>query len=208
MGNTKIERLFKDPEDFAEFSSGRKSSVHYGQTDRIDKAREQARRECASMERVAELANEALEMLGIAPVADPIVAVDAADIDEDGMVRLDYDWIAAENRLADRRDVVNIRFDRKGRAVLVAVSDDVNFCPIPATPEDRDAQAGGTWRYTTAAVILGGLGTDWDRSRLLLFPLSGLDATPYSRHDTERAIGNHLLQSGECPLLDKFSHCY
>lgn len=209
MASNVPNHLFENPADFPELRRGDlRSSVHFGQTYRIDKAREQAQRESASIQRVAELANEALMTLGIKPVATPLVKVSPEDINPDGIVDFDYDRIAEEHELADRRDVVNIRFDREGRAVLVAASDDVNFCPVPEGPGEFDAKDGDYWKYSTAAVILSELGTDWDRSQLLLFPLSGLAETGYARHDAEKAIGNHLLHSGECALLDKFSHCY
>lgn len=209
MANNASKHLFENPEDFPQLKPGDlRSSVHYGQTYRIDKAREQAQRAPVSPDRVTETVNETLANLGLNPVKNPLIKVDPSAIGPDGMVALDYDRIAEENQLADRRDVVNIRFDREGRPVLVAVSDDVNFCPVPEGPDDFDAKEGDTWKYSTAAVILSALGTDWDRSQLLFFPLSGLAETGYSRHEVEQAIGNSLLQSGECHLLDKFSHCY
>lgn len=204
-----IRHLPENPEDFPALKRGDlRSSVHFGETYRIDVALEQARHKAAPVARVAELANEEVAALGIKRVENPLIEVDSGDIASNGMVNLDYDRIAKEHQLADRRDIVNIRFDREGRAVLVAVSDDVNFCPVPKGPDEFDAKDGNYWKYSTAAVILSALGTDWDRTRLLLFPLSGLSRTGYSRHDVEKAIGNHLLQSGECALLDKFSHCY
>lgn len=199
-------RLFENPEDFP--GGGPKSSVHYRQTYRIDKGREQARHAPVSPSRVAELVKETLADLGIETAENPLMEVDSSAIGPDGMVALDYDRIAREHQLADRRDIVNIRFDREGRPVLVAVSDDVNFCPVPEDPDEFDAKEGDYWKFSTAAVILSALGTDWDRSQLLLFPLSGLAETGHSRHEAELAIGNSLLQSGECHLLDKFSHCY
>lgn len=209
MASNAFKHLFENPEDFPQLKPGDlRSSVHYSQTYRIDKAREQVQHAPVSPSRIAELVNETLKDLGLNQVAHPLIGVDPSAIDPDGMVALDYDRIAEEHQLADRRDVVNIRFDREGHPVVVAVSDDVNFCPVPEGPDEFDAKEDGKWKYSTAAVILSALGSDWDRSQFLLFPLSGLAETEYSRHDVEQAIGNGLLQSGECRLLDKFSHCY
>lgn len=209
MKRKEAKHLFENPEDFPALQSGDlRSSVHFGQTYRIGKAREQAQHAPASPARVGELVSETLTDLGIKTAENPLIEVDLDAIGPDGMVDLDYDAIAEEHQLADRRDVVNIRFDCEGRPVLVAVSDDVNFCPVPAGPDEFDIKEDGYWKHSTAAVILSALGTDWDRSQLLLFPLSGLAETGYSRHEVEQAIGNRLLQSGECHLLDKFSHCY
>lgn len=193
--------LLQHPEGFAPYTDER-ASVRYGNTYRIDAAREQAQSAPPSKEHVAALANVALTQLGINPVADPLVTVDSADIAPDGTLALDYNAIAREHQLDDRRDVVNIRFSTEGHPVLVAVSDDVNFCPLPSSPEQYADQA-----YSTAAVILKELETDWDYDEFLLFPLAGLSETGFSRHDAEMAIGNHLLANGVA-LLDKYSHCY
>lgn len=185
---------------------GKKSSVHYGFTDRLDKAAEQASLSPVDVSVIISYVNEFLMQLGMDGVKDPIMYQPE---------EIDYSEIKNDYMLRDERDIIWMKFTKDGYLGVVAASNDINF-KIPSDASDynnwhieynqfkhKDEQV---WDYNTAGILVHQLGKEWDRSFVLVFPLTNIP-DGYVRGDIERAIGNFLTDKG-VPILDFYSHRY
>ena len=103
----------------------------------------------------------------------------------------------------DRKNIVWMKFTKKGFLGVVAVSDDINF-EKPNNKEDYDKKKRGKWEYNTSGIIIHYLKEEWDESFVLVFPLYKLPKN-YTRHSIEKKIGNYLIKKG-IPILDFYSH--
>ena len=177
------------------------SSVHFSDF-RINKAREEAKKQPVPVARIIELTNEFLQSLDIPPVENPRLPI--SDLLPTDFANIDYAKIKSDYRLADERDLVWMKFTEDGYLGVVASSSDINFNYPPSSENYNDRTPDGKWRYFTAGIILHSLDKSWDKSFVLAFPLKDL---PEDLHRTsvERGVGNYLI-AHSVPILDFYSH--
>lgn len=108
-------------------------------------------------------------------------------------------------QLADKGDIVWMKFTERGHLGVVASGNDVNF-DMPEHTEEYTQRDGRGWLHTSSGILLHRLGEQWDTSFVLVFPLAPIPAGR-TRRDLERAIGNYLIAKG-VPILDYYSHNY
>ena len=108
-------------------------------------------------------------------------------------------------KLADKGDLVWVKFTERGHVGVVASGNDVNF-DMPENAEEYTQKIGRRRLRASSGVLLHRLGETWDTSFVLVFPLAPIPADR-TRRDLERAIGNYLIAKG-VPILDYYSHNY
>lgn len=181
---------------------GKRSSVRYGDTFRLDKAREQLKKPPPKIEDITDYVNEFLTAVGIPAVSSPKYTMNG----KSELSKEEYEAIRVKNDLADKRDIVWMKFDKDGYPVVVAASSDVNF-DMPASKEEYTIKAHGIYKVPSTGVLLHLLGgKEFDTSFVLIFPLSGI-SDRFTRKEIENGIGNYLLEKG-VPILDYYSHNY
>ena len=181
-------------------------SVHFGNTFRLEKAKEQARHRPVPVDAIIRYVNSFLASINMT-VADYDPVTRTADID--------YQEIKARCGLVDERDLVWMKFTKDGYLGVVAAGSDVNH-DIPASSEDYDVKEKVyneylkreqyTWKHNTSGILVHQLGKEWDETFVLIFPLADIPYR-YTRGDIERAVGNMLIEK-EVPIIDFYSHNY
>lgn len=174
-------QLYSDP----------RSSVRYGNTYRLDKAKEQVSHLPVDINIIVSHVNDFLKAIGINTIKSPIIRQPQ---------KIDYKKIKEEYSLANERDIVWMKFTTDGYLGVVAVSNDINF-DIPLNTSEYTDQ-----KRNTAGILIHQLGKEWDTSFVLVFPLANIPAGK-ERGDIERAIGNYLIDKG-VPIIDFYSHNY
>ncbi|MGI5898738.1 MAG: hypothetical protein ACOX8S_02320 [Christensenellales bacterium] len=177
---------------------GRRSSVRYGNCTRFIKAEEQAKLEPID---VSVIIKHTVEFLGLLNMNldERFNPKQDEDIDSISSIKSLYEKIKQENSLADKRDIVWMKFTRDGFLGVVATSNDINFDMPPSKDEYNN-------KHSTSGIIIHNLGKTWDEDFVLIFPLRKIPAD-LKRGDVERGIGNYLIKKG-VPILDFFSHRY
>ena len=169
-----------------------RSSVQYS-TYRLDMAREQLKIPKVDVNTICSYVNDFLKAIGMKKVESPKI-----QIKDDK--KIDYKKIKSDNALADKRDIVWMKFTDDGYLGVVAVSNDINFdIPQDATEYDRK-------KHNSSGILVHQLGKKWNTSFVLVFPLSNI-CGGYKRGDIERAIGNYLIDK-KVPIIDFYSHNY
>ena len=125
--------------------------------------------------------NEYLALIGMKPTCFKY------EITKNQKRKIPYCEIKEKYKTKDKKDLVWIKFTKRGYVGAVCASNDVNF------------------RYdNTSGRIIAHVKQKWNESFVLLVPLSdiplGLD-----RRTIESGIGNYLISKG-VPILDYYSH--
>lgn len=184
-------------------------SVHFGNTYRLDKAREQAAFPPADVDAIIAHVNDFIEAIGIHAVEFPVMGSLQLPL------QINYKKIQADNALRDPGDIVWMKFTKDGYLGVVAASNDINF-DIPSNASEYDKKEWQynsyykkkelVWKHNSAGILVHQIGKEWDTSFILVFPLSNIPAG-YRRGDIERAIGNYLIDK-KIPIIDFYSHNY
>lgn len=194
--------------DYGQNLKGEKSSVHYNDTTRLEKAKKQAELNKIAIEDIVAYTNEFLGMLGMNPVSNPKLV--NPSVKNSVVNESIYASIQSDNNLFDIRDIVWMKFTKDGYLGVVAVSNDINF-DIPEleeqynyTDDGKLKSAQNKWKYNTSGIIVHHLKKEWDESFVLIFPLQNIPSG-LSRGDIECGVGNYLIDRG-VPILDYYSH--
>lgn len=181
-------------------------SVHYGNTFRLNQAKEQASLRPASVDVVIQQVNTFLNWIGMPEIESP--KIEAPE-------KINYQKMQMDYALKDERDIVWMKFTQDGYLGVVATSNDINFdIPKDATDYDRKEREFNSylkqykweWCHPASGILVHQVSKKWDTSFVLVFPLSNIPSG-YNRGDMERAIGNYLI-SKEIPIIDFYSHNY
>ena len=180
-------------------------SVHWGNTYRLEKAKEQVSFPPADMDVIIAHVHDFLETIGIKTVESPVMKAS----------QIDYKKIMVDNALNEPGDIVWMKFTKDGYLGVVAASNDINF-DIPSSPSDYDKKEWQynpyrkkkelVWKHNSAGILVHQTGKEWDTSFVLVFPLPNIPAG-YKRGDIERAVGNYLIGK-KVPIIDFYSHNY
>lgn len=189
------------------------SSVHFGDNTRFNKAKEQSTIKPTDIQKIINLTNKFLEIMGMDAIKNPIL--DNQRITElcNQNIYIDeniYKNIQLENNLKDIRDIVWMKFTKDGYLGVVATSNDINF-NIPLSIDGYNDTTDGLiktkfnyWKYNTSGIIIHHLQKEWNRDFVLVFPLINIPDS-LVRSDVECGIGNYLIENG-VPILDYYSH--
>ncbi len=181
-------------------------SVHFGNTYRLDEAREQASFSPVDVNVITTYVNDFFRSIGMNTVAAPVIS---------NPLQIDYEKIKRDYVLDELGDIVWMKFTKDGYLGVVATSNDINF-DIPNNTAEYDTkewrynsflkQKKWVWKHTTSGILVHQLGKVWDTSFVLVFPVFNIP-NGYTRGDIERAIGNYLIDKG-VPIIDFYSHNY
>lgn len=197
------------------------SSVHYANTTRVDKAKEQLELPSKNVNKIIELTNEFLRNIGLKEVSSPQFTDFSIDIGDYGYKSVTVDeskfnkqFGLTKNPLNNSKHVVWMKFIKRndeipGHLGVVAASNDYNF----DIPPDKNSYNNKTkniygkevWQYSTSGIILHKLNLEWDESFILVFPLK--DVTDGFCKDVEMGIGEYLIAKG-IPIIDFYSHTF
>ncbi|MBP2033349.1 hypothetical protein J2Z42_002052 [Clostridium algifaecis] len=182
-------------------------SVHYKNTYRLDKAKEQYSLPIVDIYDIINYTNDFLEKISI--------VVKTKDSNKYNPLQIDYKEIKRNNELVSVADIVWMKFTNSGHLGVVATSNDINF-DIPLNENEYDKKEWRynpykrknelVWKYTSSGILIHQLGEYWDTSFVLVFPLSNIPKG-YNRGDIEKAVGNYLIHKG-VPIIDFYSHNY
>ena len=183
-------------------------SVHYGNTYRLNKAKEQCSQPLVEIDKIIIYTIELLKEIGIEVNNPERIVVN-------NPINIDYQQIKYDNDLDSVKDIVWMKFTESGYLGVVATSDDINF-DIPNSCGDYDRREWRynsykkkrelVWKHTSSGILLHQLGESWDKSFVLVFPLKNIPKE-YKREDIERAVGNYLIYKN-VPIIDFYSHNY
>ncbi|HHW70201.1 MAG TPA: hypothetical protein GX392_02505 [Clostridiales bacterium] len=203
-----FERYFKEDPNASYHIDGRKywQSVHGKSYSRYNKSVKEIQKPTVPKDKIIEYINELLETIGVKSVEYPIM--NPADIN--------YESLQRDFELDDIGDIVWIKFTTDGFVGVVAVSNDINF-DIPTSSAEYDEKVWKydnntkkkvqSWKYNSSGILVHKLKKEWDRSFVLVFPLSKLKTScKYTRHEIEMAIGNYLTKGKNVPIIDYYSH--
>jgi len=179
-----------------------KASVHYENTFRADRAKEQAALVPARVQDIIEYTNKFLKMLGMTCIDNPRIENPIEELKKPDF----YERIQKDYALECIHDIVWMSFTTCGFLGVVALGADINFDMPPSKDNYNDkAENQKDWKYTTSGIIVHTLNKKWDESFVLVFPLCKNEKNDYSRGDIECGIGNYLIDMG-VPILDYYSH--
>ena len=105
-----------------------------------------------------------------------------------------YDIIKNKFNLSNPSDIVWIKFTTKGHVGVVAKSFDINF--------DRKTREG---RPISSTVLVEEVGETWNKSFVMIFPMTSEILSNRSVGDLELGIGNYLIDK-KVPIIDFYSH--
>jgi hypothetical protein len=189
---------------------GKRSSVHYGDKTRFEKAKQQADMHPGEVIEVINATNEFLKMLQMVPASDPTIDTSSMGCSLTG--KLACCDLTGYDKLNDKRDIVWMKFTKKGFLGVVAVSNDMNFVAPKEEAQLNETNDGevktkkNQWKYNTSGILIRLLGEEWDESFVLAFLLLN-KPNNLGRGDIECGIGNYLIES-KVPILDFYSHRY
>lgn len=198
-----LKYFYKNPDAFYEWKGQMLShSVHGKSWVRYNKAKEQHSMKHVPDSRIIELINTFLEGLEINIVNEPIMISEGNGIADDA--------INSHFELKGRTDILWLKFSIDEYVGVVAKSttknNDINF-DIPLDKESyhlKDEK--GKPIYNASGILLHQLGTSWDTTKVMIFPLVN-NHTGYDASEIENALGNYLADNG-VPILDFYSHTY
>lgn len=172
---------------------GKNSSVHYERDLRYKKALEQQALQTVDVHTIIGYINEFLVGIGMNPSNNPI----------QNPTNINYRSMKKEHNLADKRDIIWMKWTTDGFLGVVACSSDVNF-DIPSDTSYYHIKAKGKWLHKTSGILVHMLKKTWDESFVLIFPLCHMPSN-YKRGDIERGVGNYLIDK-KVPIIDYYSH--
>lgn len=154
------------------------------QSFRVVVAKQQAKLPTVDEKKIIEHCNNYLMSIGASPEAKVV------DLKKNPIKRGFYSDILKNSKLADKRDIVWMKFTDDGYIGVVASSNDINFS-----------------MDTSSGRIIGFLSKKWDISKVIILPIHYEDGNHprLSRQRVESGVGNYLISSG-VPILDYFSH--
>ena len=205
----------------ATYHGGGRRSVHYGRTERFDKAEEQLNKAPKTVDEIINLTNSFLQSNGLKPVDNPKFTSFSVDNSDKTVVGKNNDKLEdkindnfglVKNPLNKPSHVIWMKFAKNGQLGVVAASNDYNF-DIPPSSDVYDETTNGKpkckcnkWKYTTSGIILHKLNLEWDESFLLIFPLHGIENIQ-RRNLIEKGVGNFLIEN-DVPIVDFYSHMF
>ena len=209
-----VEQYFEEDKDAFFYSRKLKKncnkSVHGKSYDRLNKARDEIKmKQPVSLETIIAYVNELFETIGIKRIDYPKPIVKPNDID--------YNKIKELFHLEDERDIIWMKFTKKGYLGVVATSNDIGFdFPSSKSAYDKKIEVYDSyerkykevWKFSSSGILADKVDDKWDETYVLIFPLekdSGF--CKYNRHQIETAIGNYLI-SKNVPIIDYYSHNY
>ena len=158
-------------------------------TARQKKAMDEKDEPVVGCDKIIELTNEILKAGGFNPVVTPILKGDLlTEILDHSFDDKYYERKLKPYGLSSASQLIWMRFANDGHLGVVAASNDINF--------DHD---------TRSYRIIEPCKLDWDKSFVLIFPLSA--NINYNRDEVETAVGNYLIEN-KVPILDYYSHNY
>lgn len=179
---------------------GKRSSVRYNDTTRLDVAKEQNSKCSKSIEEVIACVNKCLVENNIKAVESPITKLDNGKF-ANGINKTEFYKNLQQNyNLRDKRDLVWIKFTDDLKIVTVATSNDINL----QMPIDRTQYK--SKKYNTSGIIMHRLGFEYNKDFLLVFPLTNLGVN-VKRGEIEKKIGDYLI-ANDFPIIDFYSHRY
>ena len=107
--------------------------------------------------------------------------------------KVDYETIVSSVHLENKNDIVWIKLNTNGCISVVGTSRDISF-------------SNRTEKKTSSGKINTHLHQEWDKSKVLIFPLINIPKE-LNRSDVESIVGNYLTDH-DIPILDFFSHRY
>lgn len=187
------------------------NSVHYGKTKRFDKAKEQFKEDSIDKQKIITLIRaylqECLQEYSVDYLEYLKTLGDEANVvytDEISTEEFNRNIMKLYSNLNCEKDVLWLKFTNTGHLGVVASSNDVNF-DIPPSKDVYDEREKRKWKYSTSGIIVHYVGTEWDTTFFLVFPLPNLPGDKKSRHEIEVGVGNYLIENG-IPILDFYSH--
>ena len=207
----------------ATYHGGGRRSVHYGRTERFDKAEEQLNKAPKTVDEIINLTNSFLQSNGLKPVDNPkftsfsvgngrqgyrtVVGINDGELEN----KINDHFGLVENPLNDSKHVIWMKFAKNGQLGVVAAGNDYNFDIPPSSDVYNETNNGkrkckcNKWKYATSGIILHKLNLEWDESFLLIFPLQGIEDS--QRKDIEEGVGNFLIEN-DVPIIDFYSHIF
>lgn len=207
----------------ATYHGGGRRSVHYGRTERFDKAEEQLNKAPKTVDEIINLTNSFLQSNGLKPVDNPkftsfsvgngrqgyrtVVGINGGELEN----KINDHFGLVENPLNDSKHVIWMKFAKNGQLGVVAAGNDYNFDIPPSSDVYNETTNGkrkckcNKWKYATSGIILHKLNLEWDESFLLIFPLQGIEDS--QRKDIEEGVGNFLIEN-DVPIIDFYSHIF
>jgi hypothetical protein len=209
---------------------GKNSSVHGSAQERFNEAVKQAKlyeqaklynKGDIDIDNIINCVNDCLKNIGMHECKPPI----RIDIKENNNIKylkniriqenetpieinsidIDYSKIQRDYNLADKRDIIWMKFTKDGCLGVVATSNDINFNK-PESKKDYKKIRNKRWEYNTSGILVHNLCKSWDKTFVLIFPLIDIPKG-YRRGDIERVVGNYLIDKG-VPIIDFYSHVY
>lgn len=149
---------------------------------RVLKAKEQIKLSPAQKEDIVLLCRQYFKEIGI---DIPIIEINLNDVP---IKRGFYSDLMEKYNLAEKKDILWLKFTTDEYLGVVAASNDINFS-----------------YENTSGKIISYLNKNWDDKYIIIIPLiSGLGGT-LNRQRFESGLGNYLI-SHNVPILDCFSH--
>ena len=184
-------------------------SIHYGGRERFTLAQEQKDKPPVPISQIIALVNEMLEFAGFKAIEENEAIMDP--------YKINYAVIKEKHHLSDERNIIWMKFTKSGHLGVVASTNDINF-DMPKDENEYDTEIRvynhftkayeNRWKFNSSGIIVNCIGEEWDKSFVLVFPLS-VAKLPcrYNRHEVETAIGNYLIHNN-VPIIDYYSHNY
>ncbi|HEY0221432.1 MAG TPA: hypothetical protein VGC17_01265 [Lactovum miscens] len=168
---------------------GKASSVSPVENTRFSKAKEQADQNImkkVDIDNIIQFTKEFFELIGMPDVESLQININIDDILKNQNVRIDYNSLKTDYKLNNVKHLIWMKFTDDNYLGVVAASNDVNFS-----------------MSNTAGRILNSLDKKWNKSFVLVFPLSHI--SDGLRKDIECGLGNYLSEN-QVPILDYYSH--
>lgn len=150
---------------------------------RIKIAKEQLKKDKLEKEEILKICEEYFKLIGMENVKTIKYQY---DVNMNRMKRGFYSGIKDDNNLADKNDILWLKFTTDGFLGVVATSADINLN-----------------EKNTSGKIISKLHKKWD-NEVIVFPLSNIPKE-LNRQRIESGLGNYLISKG-VPILDYFSH--
>jgi len=146
-------------------------------------ARKQLELEEVSIDIIIEYCNDYLKSIGMKNVC-----VIEVNLEEKPINKKFYSELKDSYNLNDEKDIIWMKFTKKGYLGVVATSNDINFST-----------------ENTSGKIITMLEQEWDELYVVIIPLNFNNVDNLNRQRVESGLGNYLISKG-VPILDYFSH--
>lgn len=164
----------------------RYTSVHYGQTARFEKAKEQASLMPVPVQKIIEYCNEFLRLCDIQRYSENYISLKERSPEEINESAIN------EYGLNHPQDIIWLKFTTDGYLGVVAMSNDINF-DIPPSPSSYDEREKYLWKYTTSGIIVDYFGKN-GTNPLFFFFLSRVSRESQNAMPSKSASGTTLLK--------------